>query len=185
MFWLVIFTMGVSISEGGEGVSPSGGQHHLIKKELEPAGTTDVDSKPDQAKNRKQPKKEDGNSPTDRPGKVAESKDADSENQDVVGKDKATVKKGFDIDELTRRLKETRAIGFFTKLAIRSDAMDLLHQAEKYRTSEGRAKLETLRERFNGLLLKILALLQDDPKLAEDISLAREDIWKSVLEVTT
>lgn len=93
--------------------------------------------------------------------------------------------KGFDVDMLTKRLKQTSAIGVFTKLAINSDATDLIDAVKKYRKlAILQAKLAEVRSRFDGLVMKILALLEDDPPLARDTYVAREQIWLSLLEVT-
>ncbi|MCF7822065.1 MAG: hypothetical protein K9M17_06450 [Mariprofundaceae bacterium] len=87
------------------------------------------------------------------------------------------------IEQLTERLKETEAIGFLTKLAIRSDVLDFRQSVESYRKRGSfEANAEKLRGYFNGLLLKILALLERDPALSRDIYLARESIWKSLVE---
>lgn len=91
--------------------------------------------------------------------------------------------KPFNMDELIERLKKSDAIGFLTKLTLRSDALDLVGMVKAYKEHESRYSLADLHARFNGLLLKVLALLSDDPKLSRDISVAREDIWKSLLEV--
>jgi len=91
--------------------------------------------------------------------------------------------KPFDMDALIERLKASQAIGVFTKLALRSDALDLMDMVKSYRRDNKRMKLDEIRARFDGLLLKVLALLDDDPVLSGDISLAREGIWKSLLEV--
>ncbi|MCI0422081.1 MAG: hypothetical protein L0312_23110 [Acidobacteria bacterium] len=93
--------------------------------------------------------------------------------------------KGFDLDMLTERLKQTSAIGVFTKLAINSDATDLIDAVKKYRKlAVLQAKRAEVRSRFDGLVMKLLALLEDDPQLARNIYLAREQIWLSLLEVT-
>jgi len=89
--------------------------------------------------------------------------------------------KTFDMNVLIERLKETDAIGMFTKLALRSDALDLMAMIKAYNKHMDRYSLKELRARFDGLLLKVMALLDDDPGLSRDISLAREDIWKSLL----
>ncbi len=47
------------------------------------------------------------------------------------------------------------------------------------------AKHAEVRSRFDGLVMKILALLEGDPQLARDIYAAREQIWSSLLEVTS
>lgn len=91
--------------------------------------------------------------------------------------------KPFNMDELIERLKKSDAIGFLTKLTLRSDALDLVGMVKAYKEHKSRYSLADLHARFNGLLLKVLALLSDDPKLSKDISVAREDIWKSLLEV--
>jgi len=88
----------------------------------------------------------------------------------------------FDMHELIERLKKTDAIGMFTKLVLRSDALDLMSMVKAYHKHIARYSLKELHARFNGLLLKVLTLLNDDPKLARDISLAREDIWKNLLQ---
>ena len=56
--------------------------------------------------------------------------------------------------------------------------MDMI---KAYRQHLTRYSLQELHARFNGLLLKVLALLDDDPELARDISLARDNIWNSLL----
>ncbi|MDT8375976.1 MAG: hypothetical protein RQ867_04460 [Mariprofundaceae bacterium] len=87
------------------------------------------------------------------------------------------------MEQLIERLKNTEAIGFLTKLAIRSDVLDFKQSVESYR-KQGvlEENAEMLRGYFNGLLLKILALLERDPALSRDIHLARESIWKSLVE---
>jgi len=87
------------------------------------------------------------------------------------------------LDELVERLKKTEAIGMFTKLAIRSDVLDFKASIDDYRK---KGELERyaghLRDHFDGLLLKILTLLERDPALSKDIQHARESIWRSFLE---
>jgi len=89
-----------------------------------------------------------------------------------------------DFHVLKERLKNTDAIGFFTKLAIRNDILDLMDKIKTYRKhamlNEKRAEI---RRSFDGLLLKIIALLKDDPKLSRDLYVGRESIWESLLEV--
>lgn len=89
----------------------------------------------------------------------------------------------FGMHTLIERLKKTDALGVFTKLAIRSDALDLMDMVKVYNKHRANFSLKELRARFDGLVLKVLALLDDDPKLSRDIYLARERIWKSLLEV--
>lgn len=95
-------------------------------------------------------------------------------------------KPSIGIDELIERLKQTDAIGFLTKLAIRSDVLEFKSTVESYRENGAFEKhLGMLRSRFDGLLLKILALLEKDPKLSRDIYVARDSIWKNLVEVNS
>jgi len=92
----------------------------------------------------------------------------------------------IDVEVLTARLKKTKAIGLFTKLAIRNDVSDLMSDVKHYRKkSMLDSKIEEIRESFEGLLMKIIALLDDDPELSRDMYVGRESIWKSLLEVKT
>jgi len=91
--------------------------------------------------------------------------------------------KYFDMDALIERIKDSNAIGMFTKLALRSDALDIVDLIKVYRRQANRMSLNEVRARFDGLLLKVLVLLDDDPVLSRDISMSREGIWKSLLEV--
>ena len=89
-----------------------------------------------------------------------------------------------DFEVLKARLKGTHAIGFFTKIAIRNDIVDLMDRIKTYRKHAIlRDKIEEIRASFDGLLLKIVALLEDDPDLSRDLYVGRETIWKSLLEV--
>jgi hypothetical protein len=88
------------------------------------------------------------------------------------------------LEQLVERLKKTKAIGFLTKLAIRSDVLDFRKSVESYRKRGTFGEnAEMLRSHFNGLILKILALLERDQTLSRDVHLARESIWKSLVEV--
>jgi len=89
-----------------------------------------------------------------------------------------------DFKVLEQRLKNTDAIGFFTKLAIRNDIIDLMDKIKKYReNSKLKTKMKEIRVSFDGLLLKIIALLEGDPDLSRDLYVGRESIWESLLEV--
>jgi len=81
------------------------------------------------------------------------------------------------LEELERRLKETRAIGVFTKLALKGDIDDLL-AALRAHHERGEHTLAKLRERFDVLVMKVLSLLQDDdPGLAAAVARSREGLW--------
>ena len=89
----------------------------------------------------------------------------------------------FSIDTLIERLKSTKAIGLFTKLALKDDVEDLM---ENIRKADPKSDLSKSRSEFDGLVLKTLTLLDDkDPTLAEDIYVARDQIWQSIIEDKT
>jgi hypothetical protein len=83
----------------------------------------------------------------------------------------------LDLTSLEARLRETKAIGTFTKLALKNQVDDLLAQFRAYH--EGRQHtLAELRQPYELLIMKVLSLLQDgDPSLARMISDSREAIW--------
>lgn len=84
----------------------------------------------------------------------------------------------LDLKSLENRLKETQAIGVFTKLALKNQIDDLLDQFRAYYQGRLKATLAELRRSYDRLLLKVLALLQDaDPPLAGAIASSREAIW--------
>ena len=79
---------------------------------------------------------------------------------------------------LTARLRDTKAIGTFTKLALKNQVDDLLKQFRAYYQSGRKTSVDSLRQTYNMLILKVLSLLQDsDPALARTISASREAIW--------
>lgn len=91
----------------------------------------------------------------------------------------------LDVKALETRLKETNAIGVFTKLAIKNQVDDLLDQFRAYYEGRRRTTLAELRRPYDGLVLKIVALLQDaDPALAGDVVASREAIWSILADRT-
>lgn len=84
----------------------------------------------------------------------------------------------LDMKSLETRLKETNAIGVFTKLALKNQVDDLLNQFRAFYAGRLKTTLAALRRPYEMLLLKVLALLQDsDPPLAGAIVASREAIW--------
>jgi hypothetical protein len=86
--------------------------------------------------------------------------------------------KTLDLASLEQRLRDTKAIGVFTKLSLKNQVDDLLAD---FRALYKRAKPPPgpeFRQRYDLLLLKVLTLLQDgDPPLATAISSSKEAIW--------
>jgi hypothetical protein len=84
----------------------------------------------------------------------------------------------LDLDALEVQLRETSALGFMTKLTLKNDIDDLVADAKAYH-ERGQGRLEDLRQRFELLLMKVLALLQErEPALAAEIARSREALWQ-------
>lgn len=84
----------------------------------------------------------------------------------------------LDLVSLEQRLRDTKAIGLFTKLSLKNQVDDLLARFRDFYDKKNNAKLEDLRQKYDLLLLKVLSVLQDgDPALASAISASREAIW--------
>jgi len=84
----------------------------------------------------------------------------------------------LDLTTLETRLKETKAIGVFTKITLKNQVDDLLDQFRAYYQGRSKISLAELRQSYDMLLLKVLSLLQDgDPSLARMVVASREAIW--------
>lgn len=84
----------------------------------------------------------------------------------------------LDLEALKARLRDTDAIGLFTKLALKNQVDDLLQQFRAHYLGGQKTSVAALRQAYDMLVLKVLALIQDsDPPLARSISGSREAIW--------
>ena len=84
----------------------------------------------------------------------------------------------LDLNGLKKQLKETKAIGLFTKIALKNQVDDLLDQFRKYYQGKSKIDMMELRRSYNLLLMKVLSLVQNkDQKLASAIVSSREAIW--------
>jgi hypothetical protein len=84
----------------------------------------------------------------------------------------------LDLAGLEQRLRDTDAIGVFTKLSLKNQVDDLLAQFRGFYRGEIKVPLADLRQRYELLLLKVVTLLQDaDQQLANAINSSREAIW--------
>jgi hypothetical protein len=84
----------------------------------------------------------------------------------------------LDLNTLEAELKETKAIGFFTKIALKNQVDDLLDQFREYYQGKAKLTMTDLRRSYDLLMMKVLSLLQDeDPRLASAIVSSREAIW--------
>ncbi|MBE0547921.1 MAG: hypothetical protein IH627_09770 [Rubrivivax sp.] len=84
----------------------------------------------------------------------------------------------LDLKSLETRLRETKAIGVFTKLTVKNQVDDLLDRFREFYKGRLETSLAELRRAYDLLVLKVLALLQDaDPPLASALAASRESIW--------
>ena len=84
----------------------------------------------------------------------------------------------LDLAALEQRLRDTRAIGLFTKLSLKNQVDYLLDAFRAHHRGQNGAPLTALRQRYDLLMFKVLTLLQDgDPPLATAINSSREAIW--------
>jgi hypothetical protein len=84
----------------------------------------------------------------------------------------------LDLASLEQRLRDTHAIGVFTKLSLKNQVDDLLGEFRVLYQGPNKHPTAELRKRYDELLLKVLNLLQNgDPPLAAAIASSREAIW--------
>lgn len=84
----------------------------------------------------------------------------------------------LNLASLESRLRETKAIGVFTKIALKNQVDDLLQKFRLNYKGQKATPMPQLRQSYDLLLMKVLAVLQDDdPSLAQAIVSSREAIW--------
>ena len=89
----------------------------------------------------------------------------------------------LDVPTLEKRLRETKAIGVFTKLTLKNQVDDLLDQIRAMHERKSTATIAQLREAYDLLIMKVLSLLQDsDPPLAKNIVASREPLWAMLID---
>ena len=80
---------------------------------------------------------------------------------------------------MEQRLRDTRAIGMMTKLSLKNQVDDLLDEFRDFYAGKVKTPLSMLRQQFDLLVMKVLAVLQDgDAALASAIASSREFIWE-------
>jgi hypothetical protein len=89
----------------------------------------------------------------------------------------------LDLNSLEQRLKDTRAIGVFTKLSLKNQVDDLLSELREFHQGSSQLAQPVLRQKYDLLILKVLSLLQNgDPPLAAAIAASREAIWQILMD---
>ena len=84
----------------------------------------------------------------------------------------------LDLNSLEAQLRETKAIGVFTKITLKNQVDDLLDKFREYYEGKAKYTMADLRRAYDLLMMKVLSLLQDeDRKLASAIVSSREAIW--------
>jgi len=92
---------------------------------------------------------------------------------------KAATPPPLDLKGLEQRLRDTKAIGLFTKLSLKNQVDDLLAQFKAFHQGQPGVSVGQLRQKFELLLMKVVTLLQDgDPLLASAVSSSRGAIWE-------
>jgi hypothetical protein len=92
----------------------------------------------------------------------------------------------LDLKTLEQRLRNTKAIGLFTKITLKNQVGDLLDKFEEYYRGKSKHKMSDLRRSYDLLLMKVLSLLQDeDQQLASAIVASREAIWALLADPKT
>jgi hypothetical protein len=92
----------------------------------------------------------------------------------------------LDLKILEKKLKDTKAIGLFTKMTLKNQVDDLMDEFRKYYQGRAKITMADLRRSYDLLMMKVLSLLQDeDQKLAADIVSSREAIWALLADPAT
>jgi hypothetical protein len=92
----------------------------------------------------------------------------------------------LDLKTLEEQLKDTKAIGFFTKITLKNQVDDLLDRFREYYQGKAKLTMMDLRRSYDLLMMKVLSLLQDeDQKLASAILSSREAIWRLLADPKT
>jgi hypothetical protein len=89
----------------------------------------------------------------------------------------------LDLASLEQRLKDTKAIGVFTKLSLKNQVDDLLGELRAFHSGSAQTPTAVLRQKYDTLMIKVLTLLQDgDPQLASAIASSREALWGILMD---
>ena len=91
----------------------------------------------------------------------------------------------LDLNSLEAQLRETKAIGLFTKITLKNQVDDLLDKFREYYQGKSKFTMADLRRAYDLLMMKVLSLLQDeDRRLASAIVSSREAIWGLLADPT-
>jgi hypothetical protein len=86
-----------------------------------------------------------------------------------------------DLDVLEDRLKETKAVGVFTKLKLKGEITKLFNKVEAYHEGRSNLTIVQLREQFDLLYMKVVSLLQEkDQELHHQLCNSWDLIWATL-----
>jgi hypothetical protein len=84
----------------------------------------------------------------------------------------------LDLTALENQLKSTKAIGIFSKIALKNQVDDLMKQFREHYQGKSTTTMTELRQSYDLLIMKVLSLVQkDDKTLAAAIVSSRTAIW--------
>jgi hypothetical protein len=79
---------------------------------------------------------------------------------------------------LEKQLKSTKAIGIFSKIALKNQVDDLMKKFRDHYQGKSSTTMAELRQSYDLLMMKVLSLVQDNDKsLAAAIVSSRAAIW--------
>lgn len=88
----------------------------------------------------------------------------------------------FDLKGFEKRIRDSAAIGFVTKLALKSEVDAMLLEARAIRgAGVGPDRAAALQVRFATLHSGVVTKLASDPALASEVSCNRDSLWKALL----
>lgn len=89
----------------------------------------------------------------------------------------------LDLDDLSDRIANTKAIGVLSKLSMKRDVDTLEKDLRAFHKGGASRTLEQLRERYDLMVHNLLVQIQDkDAELAKDVARVRDDLWKRLAD---
>ncbi len=89
----------------------------------------------------------------------------------------------IDLDDLVKRISDSKAMGMFTKLTLKREIDALKRDLKAFHDGGSKSALEKLHERYDVLVHKLMTLLQEkDPGLAREVAQARTFLWTKLTD---
>ena len=90
-----------------------------------------------------------------------------------------------DLDDLAKRVGDSKAIGLVTKISLKRQIDGFKSDLKAFHSGSKKSTLAQLHERYNRMVDKLRGLLQaKDPGLAREISQARNFLWDKLADPT-